>query len=72
MKTHVPERNVVFSDSVLLKKGFSKFTILAMVEKLKVHCISLLLILFCFFSLRKFKIYPKGTEPSQTGMDEIM
>lgn len=71
MKTHVPERNVVFSDSVPLIKGLS-VKVYYSYKGFEIQTISLLLFLFVFFYLGKFKIYPKGTEPSRTGIGEIM
>ena len=71
MKTHVPERNVVFSDSVPLKKGVS-VKVYYPCNGCEIQTMSLLLFLFVFFYLGKFKIYPKGTEPSRTGIGETM
>ena len=50
MKTHVPERNVVFSYSVPLKKGVS-VKVYYPCNGCEIQTISLLLFLFVFFFL---------------------
>jgi len=58
--------------SVPLKKGVS-VKVYYPCNGCEIQTISLLLFLFVFFFyLGKFKIYPKGTEPSRTGIGEIM